>query len=137
MITLQEYFGTFWNHPDATQERKANAERLLACVERLEAMALADGVEFPDNPVTGNGISGATYGGFRPQSCTQGAPNSSHKQGLAVDRYDPSNAIDDWCAANLADLETCGIYIEAPKSTPRWSHWTVRPPASGHRIFLP
>lgn len=137
MITLQEYFGPHWDHPDATEERKANAERLLALCEKLELIALADGVRFPDNPVTGSGVSGNTYGGFRPQSCPQGAPNSSHKEGLAVDRYDPSNEIDAWCMENLKELNECGIYIEAPKSTPRWSHWTIKPPKSGKRVFIP
>ena len=137
MISIQQYFGNYWEHPDVTPERIANAERLLACCERLELLALADGVEFPDNPITGNGISGNTYGGFRPQSCDQGAPKSSHKEGLAVDRFDPSNEVDRWCMENLKELEECGIYIEAPKSTPRWSHWTIRPPKSGKRVFLP
>lgn len=137
MISLQDYFGKWWDHPDVTEERKANAERLLACCEKLELIALADGVTFPDNPVTGSGVSGQTYGGFRPQDCPQGAPNSSHKEGLAVDRYDPSEAIDEWCLANLDELEQCGIYIEAPSKTVRWSHWTIRPPKSGKRVFLP
>ncbi len=137
MISLQQYFGKWWIHPDATEERKANAERLLAMVEKLEYLALADGVSFPDNPSTGSGVAGNTYGGFRPQDCLQGAPSSAHKQGLAVDRYDPSNAIDEWCLANLKDLEDCGIYIEAPRSTPHWSHWTIRAPHSGNRVFIP
>lgn len=137
MISLQQYFGPWWEHADATTERQANAERLLAMVEKLELLALADGVEFPDNPATGSGVSGIQYGGFRPQDCPQGAAHSSHKEGLAIDRYDPANAIDDWCMANQEDLAECGIYIEHPNSTPHWSHWTIRAPHSGNRVFLP
>ena len=137
MITLQEYFGHWWDHNDATEERKANAERLLGLCEKLELMALADGVEFPINPTTGSGVSGSTYGGFRPQSCPIGAPSSSHKEGLAVDRYDPSGQIDEWCMAHQDDLKECGIYIEHPKYTVGWSHWTIRPPKSGNRVFIP
>ena len=137
MITLAQYFGKFIDHPDATDTIKDNAHRLLAAVAGLEAVALADGVEFTDNPATGSGVSGQTYGGFRPQDCPQGAKYSSHKQGMAVDLYDPSNAIDDWCIANLQDLENFGIYIEHPNATPRWSHWTIRAPKSGKRVFLP
>lgn len=136
MITLQQYFGPWWEHPDATEERKANAERLLAVCEKLEAEMLTD-VTFPDNPATGNGVSGTQYGGFRPQDCQQGAPHSSHKEGLAVDRYDPHGDVDAWCMAHQDRLKALGIYIEHPDSTPHWSHWTIRPPASGHTVFYP
>ncbi len=134
MITLQQYFGPWWDHPDATAERKSNAERLLACCERLEALALVDGVAFPDHPHRVDGlhvyadesnVSGQRYGGFRPQACPEGAPGSSHKQGLAVDRWDPHGAIDAWCLQNAAPggrLEQCGIYIEHPSATDGWSH---------------
>lgn len=137
MITIEQYFGKWIDHPDATPERKENAGRLLVAVEKLEQLAIEDGIVFPDNPATGSGVSGQTYGGFRPQDCPQGAPHSSHKEGLAVDRYDPDNKIDDWCMANLGRLEQCGIYIEHPDSTPHWSHWTIKAPGSGHRVFYP
>lgn len=137
MINLDQYFGRWIYHPDATEERKENAKRLLEAVNALESEALLDGVEFPRNPVTGNGVSGREYGGFRPQACTQGAPNSSHKQGLAVDRFDPDGKIDAWCMKNLDKLETAGIYIEHPDDTHGWSHWTIRPPGSGKRVFKP
>jgi hypothetical protein len=137
MITATEYFGKFHDHPDATNERKSNADTLLDACDALEALADADLVEFPDNPKTGSGVSGTQYGGFRPQDCPEGAPHSSHKEGLAVDRYDPNGRIDAWCMKNLDKLERCGIYIEHPDSTPGWSHWTIRAPASGHRVFFP
>ena len=137
MITLAEYFDPWISHPDATPPRKANAVKLLAACAKLEALATADGVKFPINPATKSGVSGQTFGGFRPQCCTQGAAKSSHKDALAVDRYDPIGEIDAWCLRNLDILELCGIYIEHPSATPHWSHWTIRAPGSGRRVFFP
>ena len=137
MITIEQYFGRWINHPDATPARKDNANKLLKAVSALWFAAEQSGVVFRDNPHTECCVSGETYGGFRPQSCAQGATHSSHKEGLAVDIYDPKGEVDDWCIGNLKRLEECGIYIEAPSSTAGWSHWTIHPPASGHRVFLP
>ncbi|MES2415089.1 MAG: hypothetical protein V4614_14880 [Pseudomonadota bacterium] len=137
MITLEEYVGPHGRSKDWSEVRKYNAVSLLEACDKLEAYAVADGVEFPENPVTKSGVSGQTFGGFRPQDCPQGAPNSSHKEGQAVDRYDPGNKIDDWCLANLEKLVECGIYIEHPTATVGWSHWTIRAPKSGRRVFYP
>jgi hypothetical protein len=137
VISLADYFGPWIDHADATPARKANATKLLAAVAKLESLAVADGVKFPVNPSTKSGVSGQTFGGFRPQCCTQGAANSSHKEGLAVDRYDPIGAIDEWCSKNLDKLAACGIYIEHWSATPHWSHWTIRAPRSGRRAFFP
>ena len=137
MITLAQYVGPHSKSPDWDTTCQANAAQLLVACSKLEEYARADGVEFPDNPNTGSGVSGLTFGGFRPQDCPQGAPLSSHKKGLAVDRYDPRNKIDDWCMKNLAKLEECGIYIEHPSKTPGWSHWTIKRPGSGNRVFYP
>lgn len=140
MITFEQYFSKWENHPDASDERKASAVRLLFACASLERLAILDGVEFPDNPATDSGVSGATYGGFRPKDCPQGSEHSSHKEGLGVDRYDPSDDIDKWCMMNSepgGKLEQCGIFIEHPKKTKGWSHWTVRPPGSGKRVFWP
>lgn len=137
MITMADYFGKFADHPDATPQVKNNARMLLSAVSELWAVAVADGVWFQTNPATGSNVSGQTYGGFRPQDCPVGAPKSSHKLGLAVDIYDPGSNIDDWCMNNLDRLESCGIYIEHPSKTVGWSHWTIRAPKSGNRVFHP
>lgn len=138
MITLDELVGPWNESPDWTPERRANAhDKLLPSVWALEKIMREDGVTFPDNPCTGNGISGQTLGGFRPQECRIGAPKSNHKQGLAVDRYDPGDLIDDWCMANLDALERCGIWLEHPDATHAWSHWQCVSPPSKRRIFLP
>ena len=137
MITIEQLYGRWINHPDATDECKAASTEFLTSVTALEAEMIAAGVSFPDNPVTECGISGNEYGGFRPQDCPQGALLSSHKLGRAVDRYDPKGEIDAWLEANIDALERHNIYIEAPSSTPHWSHWSDKAPASGHHIFLP
>ena len=140
MITLEQYVGPHAESPDWTIARKANAVSLLTACSKLEQLAIADGVEFPVNPATNSQVSGQTFGGFRPQDCPQGSMHSSHKEGLGVDRYDPTNKIDAWCMLNSGKggkLEQCGIYLEHPSATNKWSHWTTRRPPSGNRVFYP
>lgn len=137
MITLAQYVGPHKDSPDWTAQRQSNANRLLAACAALEVEMARGGVSFPDNLKTKSGVSGSTFGGFRPQDCPQGAPNSSHKDGLAVDRYDYLGLIDDWCMAHLGRLAVYGIFIESPSATPGWSHWTIHAPKSGNRVFIP
>lgn len=137
MITLEDYVGPHADSQDWTEERRGNAARLLNACAILEAYAAQDGVRFPVNPATRSGVSGKRYGGFRPQSCHIGAPSSAHKEGLAVDLFDPRGNIDKWCLANQDKLALFGIYIEHPSETAGWSHWTVRAPASGRHVFFP
>jgi len=137
MITLEQYFGVYGDSPDLTPERRENANLLLSCVNQLMVQAEADGILFPVNPKTGSQISGETLGGFRPQNAPVGAPKSNHKNGLAVDIYDPSGKIDAWCIACIPVLRDAGIYIEHPDKTPGWSHWQCVAPRSGIRVFMP
>lgn len=137
MINLAQYVGVHKDSPDWTPERKLNAEKLLAAIVPLEAEMLLDGVVWKVNPKTGSQISGETLGGFRPQSCTIGAPKSSHKQGLAVDVYDPDGKIDEWIMKNQQALVNYGLYIEHPDATKGWCHLTIKAPGSGRRVFYP
>jgi hypothetical protein len=137
MIAFLEYVGRWVKSPDLTPERITNAHRLLEACTSLENEMVAAGVEFPISPSTKSGVSGQTYGGFRPQSCPIGAPKSAHKEGLAVDRYDPKGDIDKWLLNNPSALERHGIYIEHPSATVGWSHWSIKAPGSGRRIFYP
>jgi len=146
MFTLIDYVGPWAESPDWNEEREDNANLLIAACTKLQALMESDGVHFPLHEHTGTGlhprnrdssISGETYGGFRPQDCPIGAPHSAHKEGLAVDRYDPGDLIDQFLLRRVDLLNQCGIYIEAPSTTPGWSHWTIRSPASGHVIFYP
>ena len=137
MLSVEEYVGPHSNSPDWTPERQENAERLCVAVNDLAADMMADGVNFRINPHTGTCVSGMTFGGFRPQDCLQGAPNSSHKEALGVDLYDPVNEIDYWLMMHVDKLEEYGIYIEHPDDTPHWSHWSIKPPGSGRHVFKP
>ena len=135
MITVQQYFGPWIFHEDATPQRMIDANVLVDKVNGLTEELELMGVKFPINPATGSQISGQTYGGFRPQSCPQGAPDSSHKQGQGVDIYDPKNEIDDAITDQL--LITHDLYREHPSATISWSHWTTRAPHSNNRTFFP
>ena len=137
MISLNDYYGPWEGSTDLTKERRENSIKLLEAVNRLISIAQADGIAFPINPATRTQVSGRRYGGFRPQSCDQGAGHSAHKDGMAIDLFDPANKIDTWCFDNQDKLEECGIYIEHPDATITWSHWGIRPPASGHTVYYP
>jgi hypothetical protein len=137
LFTLEEYFAGYPNHPDITKEVKGNATKLITACTALSASVKLAGIQFKINPGTGTVLSGVKNGGFRPQSCTVGTPKSSHKQGLAVDIFDPHEDIDNWCMKHQNELQKYGIYMEDPKHTPHWSHWTIKSPASGKRVFIP
>lgn len=142
MITIEQYVGVWANAPDWTPERQANAAKLLEACARLQATMEADGVIFPVNPVTRSEITGYQSGGFRPQHCPQGAPGSGHKDGQAVDRYDPKGEIDDWIMLHQDELKAEDLYLEHPIKTPGWSHWGIRlratdPPKSGRHVYFP
>ena len=132
MITLEDYFGKWIGHPDANVQRKIHAQALLECVN---ALLFEYPEDVPVNPQTNSYVSGATYGGFRPQDCPQGAPNSSHKEGMAIDIYDPHGDRDKWLTDDI--LEEYGLYREHPDHTIHWCHLSIRAPGSGKRTFLP
>lgn len=141
MISIADYFGKYGkSHKDVTPGRYANAQRLLVKVNSLMTIASANGIEFTINPKTNSQVSGDTNGGFRPQDCKIGAPQSAHKQGLAVDIYDPKGEIDEWLNHSkeareaIRDLD---MYFEAMSATVGWSHWSILKPASGKRFFFP
>lgn len=141
MVTLDHYAGEWKSSKDWSAEVIANATKLLLSVNGLMKIAEDNGIVFPVNPRTGSHVSGETYGGFRPQSCPIGAPQSKHKRGLAVDLYDPHGDIDDWCMQNEDKLKQYGIWIEHPSKTVHWSHWQCVKYGSyvegKHRWFYP
>jgi hypothetical protein len=137
MITLAQYVGPHAQSKDWTFERQKAAMTLLDKVNALCGEMQSDGLVMQINPATRSQISGKTLGGFRPQDATQGAPNSSHKQGQGIDLFDPKDTIDAWCVANQERLANHGIYIEHPDATKGWCHMTTRAPRSGNRVFMP
>lgn len=132
MITLQQLF---IGRPHS-EEQENNAVVLLDRVNSLlYEYTSKTGQERPINPHTGNLISGLTEGGFRLPDCPQGAPDSSHKQGQAVDIYDPHGTLDKWLNDEI--LTKFDLYREHPDSTEGWCHLSTRAPHSGHRTFYP
>jgi hypothetical protein len=138
-LTLEQYAGPYLAHADFTPKRRSNAAHLIECVNAVIAMAEADGIVFENNPHTGCLISGDGNGGFRPQSCHIGAPDSAHKQGQGIDIRDiAGRAFARWCLINEARLQAAGIFaIENPRWTPTWVHLQTRPVPSGHFVFIP
>lgn len=123
-ITLTDYLGQYYSHPDLTTERAANAAALVEMVNQLLSRAAADGVTLPLNPSTGTHISGQKYGGFRPQDCPIGAPKSTHKQGHGVDLYDPNRDLARWAYNHQSEFQELDLCIEDAR-------WTGRPDAGG------
>ena len=137
MITIDQYTGTYDDCDDWTPERQRNAAVLLRRVNELMQHMQNKGVAFIKNPATDSQVGGGGNGGFRPQTCAVGAANSAHKEGQAVDIYDPKGIIDAWLLANDHVLTEFDLYIEHPNATPTWSHWSTRKPGSGARVFYP
>ena len=135
MITIEDYFGKFMDHDDVTPAISSNAMDLLEKVNGLLDDAFEHGVDFEMNPNTHSLVSGKQYGGFRPHDCPEGAEHSSHKEGMAVDIYDPFNRLDNWLTDKV--LESHDLYRESPLATKSWCHLTTRSPKSGKRTFMP
>lgn len=135
MITVADVIGPWIKSPDLTAGRRKSIADLVPQVNALLALASAAGIPTYKHPATGNPVVGPKYGGFRPQSCPIGAPQSAHKVGMAVDIYDPSNALDEWITDDV--LTQCGLYREGGRWTPGWTHLTTRRPGSGNRTFIP
>ena len=135
VITLDQYFGPYCQHPDASAGKWAIADLMLDRVNSLLKAAEECGVPLHINPKTKSQVSGIENGGFRPNDCSTGAPLSKHKQGHAVDVYDPDEQLDRWITDDL--LATFELWREAPEATLGWVHLQDVPPKSGRRTFKP
>ena len=137
IISIPDYFGIHADSPDVTAEVMAAAMEFLPLVNDLLQVCIDGGVVLEINPRTKTYIAGETYGGFRPQSCPQGAPASSHKVGRGIDIYDPENELDGFLMLHQKLLKDRGLFIENPDATIHWCHLTNRPPNSGKTVFNP
>ena len=133
MISLADHVGFWKDSKDWDNRSKSNAIELL---KRVNLMLDTYG-NVPINVTTNSQVSGQKYGGFRPQSCTEGAPSSAHKEGRAVDIYDPKDALDKWLTNNPEKLISFNLFREHPSATSGWCHLTTRAPNSGKRTFYP
>lgn len=87
----------------------------------------------------------STYGkpmvvssGYRPgkyNKAAGGVKSSCHLTCEATDFRDIDGHIKAYVKANPKVLEDCGLYMEAPESTPTWIHLQTR--ATANRIFKP
>ena len=140
MILIADYFGEKLTNEDATPERQENARLLLDAVNALLDRAKAEGVyqdwvdEDTETQISGS-KGGYGDGGFRLQSASTGKPFSSHKQGKAVDVFDPHGKLDDWLTDEM--LAEFNLYREAPQATRGWCHLSTQAPGSGKRTFIP
>jgi hypothetical protein len=144
IVTLAHYVGRWFKSPDWDIRRQFNAEALLVKVNALLTdYETSTSRKLAINPATGTHISGQLYGGFRPQSCTIGAPSSSHKEGRGIDIFDENDLLDQWLTDAI--LTKHGLYREHPQATylgsngkPQpWCHLTDRAPRSKNRTFFP
>ncbi len=139
MITLEQ----FWMGRDKIYAHKlgsdirSNAIRTVSQVNHFLFLAVSDGgVEIVRLP---NGS--LVTSGWRPSEINSKVPNagkrSHHIFGRACDVHDPKGLIDKWAASKVGirALEKCGLWLEHPDDTPRWSHYQTLPPPSGRRIF--
>lgn len=144
MITSDDYFRAYADHPAITPLIRASAESMLAAVNDLLVWAYEHGWKPRKNPHTGTLVSGQDNGGWRPPDCPIGAAKSAHKQGRAVDIYDPDGALDklisEYDSANGLQntvLEQFDLYREHPGATSGWCHLSDRPTSDGRRNFWP
>lgn len=142
-ISEIDYFGK-----PHSEEQRACASALLQLVDDLTEEAIAAGAyEHAVDPDTGCEISGSHGGdgdgGFRTPATQTGAPSSKHREGRAVDVYDPGDRLDTWLdqfeTANGGNsmLEKHGLWREHPSKTPSWCHLQSGAPGSGRRTFMP
>jgi hypothetical protein len=143
MIRLDEYFSGHAGHSEISESIKQNAIELLESINQLMLEAQEDGVGFTINPKTRSYISGSGNGGFRPSDSKVGASKSKHKEGKAVDIFDPDREFASWCLAHKSKLADAGLYMENPQWTINrsgiggWVHLQNAAPGSGMIVFRP
>lgn len=145
MITITQYFmGRDEAYAaECTLQIRRNAASLLLPVNALLSLAAAEGV----TPWRGDhdGFPSDVVSGWRPHSVNDATSHagkfSAHLDALALDMRDaPDRRLARWSLRNAHPgglLEQHGIYMEDPRWTPSWVHWSTRVPGSGHRVFIP
>jgi len=144
LITEEQIFQGYAGHPGILPAHREAVRRLLPGVNGLLAWAVTQGWSPKPHPATRSMVSGTKNGGWRPENCATGAPNSSHKEGRAVDAADADNSLDaliskydTFGGAKNEILERFNLYREHPSATNTWCHLTDRRPNSGRRSFYP
>ena len=65
------------------------------------------------------------------------APNSKHLSGQACDIADSNGELREWVLLNLQLCKDVGLWLEDPRYTKGWIHFSTVPPKSNKRIFIP
>lgn len=144
MITIDQYFGgRRESHAlECSPGIEDNAGRSVPIFNALLDRAALFGI-VPPLVEAGDFAGSVLTSGWRPASvnaCTPGASKTSrHMTGEAADIHDPDGTLDAWLMTpegqfTLAEL---GLWMEAPASTPTWTHVQTMPPGSGRRVFTP
>jgi hypothetical protein len=71
------------------------------------------------------------------QRINPSAPKSGHLRGECCDIADSSGELREWILSNLTLMEKIGFWFEDFRYTKGWVHFSIRPPKSGKRIFIP
>ena len=106
-------------------ELEQNLTQLLTCVNKFR--------EEYNHPISISSL----YRPGRYNVLAKGSTNSAHITCQAVDFVDIDNKLKAFVLANPGILEKCDLYMEDPKSTPRWVHLQTHKPLSGKRLFRP
>lgn len=123
MISAQELNSKGYK---TTPEQDANLAVLLDKVNRIRAVW--------GHPMT---VTSGLRSAEDQARINPSAPKSKHLIGAACDISDPEGALKSWVLANIALLETVGLWCEDFASTKTWVHFQIFPPKSGKRFFIP
>lgn len=137
MITLKELYGqnTVAEIPIQAQQ---NMDDLLPRLNKVRAawgkpMTVTSGFRSMQQHMDIHWIKALRE--RRPFSNLQVPLNSRHLTGQACDFADPDGTLYKWAEANVALLESAGLYCE--QGTKGWLHCQSVAPRSGKRFFLP
>lgn len=123
-----------------SSEKHPDREKSPECVPgvRINAADLAERVSKLLGAL--NVTKCAVSSGFRTPGANKaanGAKQSAHMTGQAVDLEDKDGSLGRALTANPGLLDQFDLYIENPYYTAGWVHLQSRPTLSGRRIFTP
>ncbi len=126
MISVTEYLMGRAKMEDLSDEQVRNLNTLIPKINDL--------LEKYGKPVTMN----SGYRTAEDQArINPKAPHSQHMACAAIDLGDKTLSFRYWCLMHIPELESRGLYMEDPISTPTWTHLQIVAPKSGYRIFSP
>lgn len=64
-------------------------------------------------------------------------PKSGHMRGECVDIQDSNDELREFILQNKQLIVDLGLYLEDFRYCKGWIHFSIKPPASGNRVFVP